>query len=429
MPEAPRPYRIFLSGNCQMQFVFDALRLLYREVPELSLNFRASYRASGAGGTAAARACDLHIFQVTNLAPDPWREAVPARAQRLRLPALQLPGVFHAFAPRVHPDHLLRGRQPYYLARGNRVLDAFALRQRQGEAADRLVAEYLAYEGPEVATAPRLFEMNLVAMRRIARQCDVDPWRAIEPHLAARRFFWSVKHPTLALGILLLQGVLDALPIGFDPAAVAALAAGPEYHEPYHAPIHPRLAERLGLDWARAATRYRFFQDYFTAGEHARRYISGGFRREFALNEAIRDARAGGNTAETAALFRAHRADFPPHGQAHFWYGRVLQRLGRDAVAAAQYREGLAAARRCPHPVAHRADVSAARVAAWLRRCRGDGGATGNAGPGAERDVALWPARIARLEAQEARLLAQIRWYEARQRLLALRQRAAPPPV
>jgi hypothetical protein len=405
-----------------MQFIHDALKCVYRDLPGLSLAFRASYRPIRAD-EAAARECDLHILQVTNLAIDPWAALVPARAKRLRVPALQLPAVFHALAPRVHVDHVLRGRQPYYLARGNRVLEEFARRHRAGEDADSLISRYLRYAGPEIETAPRLFEMNLISMRRLGRQADFDPWRAIEPRLLEERFFWSVKHPTLKLGLMLLDGVLEALALPFDKAGRAVLGTGPEYHEPYHAPVHPRLAERLELAWAAPQTRYRFFQHYFTAAGHARRYITGDFRREFALNRAIHDARTRADASSTAARLEACRAYFPPQGQADFWYGRVLQRLARDDEAAAHFQRGIARARRTPHPVPHRADLPLGRVENWLGRCRAAGTDESDQVHLGVDPVAL-PAQIARLEAEEARLLAQIRRIEARRRLAALRQEA-----
>jgi transposase len=415
MRDGARPYRVFLSGNCQMQFVHDALKLLYRGAPEIALTFRAAYLPARPGDAAAARSCDVHVMQVANLAADPWTDLVPARRPRIRVPALALPGLFHVLAPRIHPDHAQRGRPPYYLARGNQVLNGFAARFRRGEPAEALLADYLAYRGGEIGTAPRLFEMNCIAMRRIGRQADFDPWRDIEPRLAERRFFWSVKHPTLAAAMMLVRGVLDALGLPWDQAALDALARGPEYHEPYHAPIHPRLAERLALAWAGDETRYRFFHSYFTAAEHARRYIAGDFQREFALNQAIHGARTRADGDATLALFRANRALFPAHGQAELWYGRVLQRAGKPALASFHYRRALDGARQAPHLVPHRADVPADRIEAWLKRCRK---------PKRRAEPANLAAGLARLEAEELRLLAQIRALEARRRLTVLRAAA-----
>ncbi|HEY5209640.1 MAG TPA: hypothetical protein VIJ42_09375 [Stellaceae bacterium] len=419
MPDA-RPYRIFVSGNCQMQFVADALARIYAGEPAIAVSFRAAHRPAHADDLAAARDCDVHVVQVTNLAADPWSALVPAAAPRIRVAALALPGVYHALAPRIHPDHTQRGRQPFYLARGNRMLDGFAARFRRGEEAAPLVAGYLAYRGAEIENAPRLFEMNRLAMRRLGQQADFDPWRAIEPHLAERRFFWSVKHPTLATGMILLRGVVAMLALPYDSGALDALSRAPEYHEPYHAPIHPRLAERLNLTWTGDETRHRFFHAYFTAAEHAARYIAGDFRRDFALNRAIRDARARADAAATAALFRACRAQFPDHGQADLWYARVLHRLGKAGMAAFYYRRALEGAQRHPHAVPHRADVPVEKMAAWLRQCERE-----RAMPraGAPRDLA---GSLARLEAEGARLTARIRVLEARRRLTTLRASARP---
>jgi len=418
MPET-RPYRIFLSGNCQMQFVHDGLRRAYRGSPEIALSFRASYRKKRPGADEDARRCDVHVMQVANLAEDPWRDLVPAAARRIRVPALALPGVFHVFAPRVHPHHEARGRPPFYLTRGNRPLNELVARRRAGEPLDRLVAAYLDERGAEIENAPRLFDMNVAAMRRLGAQADIDPWRAIEPHVRARRHFWSVKHPTRDTAMLLLRPVLDMLGLPYDAEAVAAWAAGPEYHEPYHAPVHPRLAERLGLNWAGADTRYRFFHCDLTAEEHARLYIAGDFRREFALNRAIQQARARVEPEAAAASFRASLSRFRANGQADFWYGRVLYRQERYGLAAHHFRRARDGARTTPHAVPHRADASPAIVEKWLARCRK------KLVP--KKDTAhAMAARLQRLEAEEARLLAEIRKLDARQRLAALRAADAP---
>ncbi|MGH6981393.1 MAG: hypothetical protein ACREFC_09325, partial [Stellaceae bacterium] len=272
--------------------------------------------------------------------------------------------------------------------------------------------------GAEIHNAPRLWDMNLAAMRRLGALADVDPWRDIEPHLLARRQFWSVKHPTLATAMRLLHPLLDMLRLPWDGAAVADLARGGEYHEPYHAPVHPRLAERLGLAWAGADTRYRFFQRYLTAEEHARHYIAGDFRREFAMNRAIQQARSRAEAAPAAALFRASLSHFPDNGQADFWYGRVLYREERYGLAAHHFRRARDGAIRSPHRVPHRADAPPEAIEAWLKRSRR------KLSP--RRDgVAAMSAGLKRLESEEARLLAQIRKLDARRRLAALRAAGA----
>jgi hypothetical protein len=415
-----RPRRIFLSGNCQMQFIYDALRMLYRGRDDLAFGFRASYRAARDEDDDIVRMADIHVAQVTNLAEDPWRDAVPAKARRFNVPLLALPGVFHAFAPRVHPEHPRRGRPPHYLARGNRLLNELATRRRTGEPLDRLVAEYAGYRGGEIENAPRLLDMNIVAMRRITRHADFDVWRHLEPVLMTERLFWSVQHPTRATAMLLLRGVIECLGLDGDAPTLAALAQGPEYHEPYHAPVHPAVAARLGLAWAGPETRYRFFQGYFTAASHARRYIDGDFAHEMALNQAIQDARRGADPAATAALFRSALPLFPPHGQADFWYGRVLHRQGRLGLAAFHFRRARDGARDCPHPVPHRADATPATIAAWLRRSRRELSRRRGAVPGLL-------VNLARLETEERRLLAQIRRLEALRRLGAARTAAARP--
>ena len=44
MFEARRPYRIFVSGNCQMQFVADSLRQVFGGQPDIAVSFSAAYR-------------------------------------------------------------------------------------------------------------------------------------------------------------------------------------------------------------------------------------------------------------------------------------------------------------------------------------------------------------------------------------------------
>lgn len=414
-----RPLRIFLSGNCQMQFLYDSLRQVYRGRDDLAFAFRASYRAQrGGDDESIIRNADAHIVQVTNLAEDPWRDAVPPRARRIRVPLLALPGVFHAFAPRIHPQHPRGGRPPHYLGRGNRLLNELATRHRTGAPLDRLVADYLDYRGAEIENAPRLLDINVAAMRRIARRSDFDVWRRIEPALTTERLFWSIQHPTRATAMLLLRGAIEHLGLDRDEAALTVLAQATEYHEPYHAPVHPAVAARLGLAWGGAETRYRFFQNYLTAASHARRYIGGDFAAEMALNQAIQDARRNADPAATVALFRSALPLFPDHGQADFWFGRALHRQGRVGLAAFYFRRAQERARRHPHSVPHRADASPATIDAWLRRCRRDG---------QHRRGARAPTiaeRLTRLETEERRLLAQIRRLEALRRLGAARAAA-----
>ena len=410
-----RPFRVFVSGNCQAQFVYDALRFLWRDEPGIELTYRASYRPIRPGDEAAARVCDLHLAQVANLERDPWRELVSASARRLRFPVLLLTGVFHALAPRVHPGDPSRGRPPFYLARGNTLLHAHALRFRRGEVLDPLLDSYLNRSDAAFAGASRLLDLNIASMRRVAREADLDPWRAIEPRLHRERLFWSVKHPTLAASMLLLRPLLAALDLPYDTARLAALAAGPEYHEPYHAPVHPALAARLGLAWAGPETRYRFFAREFTAAEHARRFIAGDFAAEFALNRTIRDARSRADDRATAAAFR-RLPSAPCHGQAEFWHGRVLQRLGQFRPAIASFEAALAALRAAPFAVSHRADTGAARIAACHAQCRRAlGGESGSDRHARETDIAQLQARLDRLEAYEAYLEARIRWHTARE--------------
>jgi tetratricopeptide (TPR) repeat protein len=425
MPSRTAPYRIFVSGNCQMQLVADALKFLHRGNREILIAYRASRGTIESGDDNPARRCHLHVSQITNFVPDPWLEASPASARHIRAPVLQLPGVFHAFAPRVHPFHETRGRPPYYLTRGNKVLNELAEQHRRGVGIDRLVGEYLAYAGREIESAPRLMELNIAAMRRVGSNSDFDVWRELEPRLAEERFMWSVKHPTLATAMKLLRGVLALIDLPYDARDLEALASGPEFHEPYHAPIHPNVAARLGLAWAGAETKYRFFHSYFTAAEHARVYIGGNFRAEFRLNKAIHQARCRGDAKATVQLFRGVRGRFPDHGQADFWFARVLQRADQYDQAIARYERALRAARDAPHAVLHRADIPIAKIAACLAQCRRLASeAAALAEPALALDLETLARNVERLETIEAHLTARIRWWNARESLMAARNSA-----
>jgi hypothetical protein len=389
-----RPFRIFLSGNCQFLYLADALKYLFRNDPKIVVHCRTSYQKVQPYDGEFARHCDVHLAQIANFDKVGWAEVVPDSSRRIRVPLVALPGIFHAFRVRVHSAHPVTS-QPYYLAKGNDVLLSLATQFSRGNTRiETLLARYLDYQGREIRAAPRLLEMNRKAMGRIALNSDFDIWSIIEPRIHQERFFWNEKHPTRRLHLILLDNVLEALGLAFDLEDLEQLRRQPEYHEPYHAPIHPRLADALGLEWAKQGDKLRFYQEYFSLEEHARIFIAGDFADAFALGRAIHATRMGRGGPATVSAFAEREPTYSRNGQPDYWYGYALYRLGCMEEAAERFEIAHHRMLASPHPVQHRVDVTPERCLNTLAAARHH--LTRST---AKRRILDWVARVAPLSA------------------------------
>jgi hypothetical protein len=107
----------------------------------------------------------------------------------------------------------------------------------------------------------RLKDLVLDKQRTRDRACGYDFAEIVETRFRIESLFRSPNHLEIPLTMTLAEHLFSRL--GMDPAIVTASAANPPPGLfPISAPpIHPRVAEKFGLTFAEADTRYRYFDD------------------------------------------------------------------------------------------------------------------------------------------------------------------------
>lgn len=273
---------ILVYGNCQAGVFEDALKWF----PALREHYETRYCASFDEQTPSRSPpsvddmvrCELVLEQLDagKPLPESLASAIPASAQRIRFPPLDVNLLWplNFPDPRNKPDlpQFPFGEFPY----GDRAMIELL---RRGVTADAALS---AYPEESARRIPDLDRLKALEERRLAQRdqnVDVPLSDLVLGNLAIRPLFWTINHPT---GWLLgraferiTQQIWTVLGLPDDP--VPTLRAHFANYDPlgsHHVPIHPLVAERLRLTWWSPERTYRHLDGtMLTQAEYLDRYV------------------------------------------------------------------------------------------------------------------------------------------------------------
>jgi len=253
-------------GNCQAELLSRAFRAA---APGCETLYWFCDEAGEAAAADAAR-CDIVVLQdIQNVEDWSLYDRVGPAARIVRIPFLRFaaPWPYDDFnglrdlAARAQDDPS-RHTVTYY----DSVLAK--LRKLISDPEARLEA-YRRLDTPQIVDPLRVLDFEARRLVAMDEKYGVAIGADILAHFRARPLFYSVNRPCgeLLAGVLTLIGRETGLALG--PSRGVDL----DELQAIECPVHPRVAETLGLSWATPDRRYARDGSTYTFEQHARDYI------------------------------------------------------------------------------------------------------------------------------------------------------------
>jgi tetratricopeptide (TPR) repeat protein len=266
--------KVIFVGNCQAQALYGAYLTWIAPGRGETVQYVPAYEEADAAAIDRIREADLIALQITDAEQKVNLPDIGARGRVVRFPMVTAMFLwpFHSGAHPRDADIPPEYRRVFTGNFGDRWLDR---RLAAGEDPQSILDHY---RQPGVVTEARLDRMiELVAQKQQERdiQADMPLGDYIMRHLPTERVFIHLHHPDLPLFQLMLREVFARMDCTTEEIerAVAAYRASP--FPPEEPPVHPRIAEHLGLRWATPDLTYRFsFGERLTWETFCARYVA-----------------------------------------------------------------------------------------------------------------------------------------------------------
>jgi hypothetical protein len=253
-------------GNCQSELLSRAFRAA---APGCETVYR-FYDEAGEAAVADVARCDILVLQdIQNVEDWALYDRVGPGARIVRIPFLRFaaPWPYDDFngardlGARAQDDPSLH-TVTYY----DSVLAK--LRKLVSEPEARLAA-YRRLDAPQIVDPLRVLDFEARRLIAMDEKYGVAIGADILARFRARPLFYTVNRPCgeLLAGVLALIGRETRLALG-PPRGVDL-----DELEAIECPVHPRVAETLGIPWATPDRRYARDGSTYTFEEHARDYI------------------------------------------------------------------------------------------------------------------------------------------------------------
>ena len=144
---------------------------------------------------------------------------------------------------------------------------------------DALFAEYMRLSTEKMPDLDRRLRLDATRARAVDALADIKMWDWVEAHFRTHKLFHTSTHLT-ALPFMYLLRRLIALTDGLTAAEIARGQRESDFLQRNNngqdieaVPIHPLIAERLGLNWYDADALHRWHSHAWTYREYMLKYI------------------------------------------------------------------------------------------------------------------------------------------------------------
>ena len=275
MQPQDRKRSIVVAGNCQASFLFRALS----QSPELADAYRVVYcrhLRKGDEGRIKRKdvlRCAVLIEQIAHDVGDlPFRDELPGDCRTIRFPILWMNSLWPTLARDVRAGPSAPFNGGVYPYGDQLILDLLD----QGLSPEAAGRRWLQTDLREVLDLDRFHEINAEKYRLLDARADLKFGADVLAGFARSRLFLTYDHPSLGLLDHVRRAVFDALGFAAPGSDLAAISGG---MDDIHAPVHPSVAEHLGLAWFEPAMSWRYLDRRFGAEEFMRRYAAMDFGR------------------------------------------------------------------------------------------------------------------------------------------------------
>jgi hypothetical protein len=264
--------RIVIVGNCQAESVHLALS----RAPELNRRFLAKYhfvRLPAHLHEAARRDLEdcgaLLIQEIHDWEDYPLREAIRDGTEIIRFPLLRLVSLWpfdHYNGP--------RDREAYEREWPNLTFEyqdgLLGRLRREIPDPEARFAAYRSLAVDDLIDLERLHRFEARRLLAMDAQFGCAIGRYILENFRKRQLFYTTNHPNGHVLAMLVDHLLAQLGAGERCPPLSGL----DEMRRSQIPVHPMVAQRLGVEWANERTRYFYGGERITWETYIRRYIA-----------------------------------------------------------------------------------------------------------------------------------------------------------
>ncbi len=268
---SPQKTRVLIIGNCQAQTIHEALARSggFEDRLHVKYHFVALQQNLHEAGRAEVESSDVLLVQdIRDWENYPLRPCIPDGVRIIKFPLLHFASLWpfdHYNGPGDKEAYEREWPNLTFLYQ-----DGLLARLRK-EIPDReyRLRAYRMLSADGIINFNRLHDFEKRRLTAMDKQFGFDIGRFILDHFQRQRLFYTTNHPNGQLLGMLMQFLLRELGMdqGYRPSPTL------DHLRRLQVPVHPKVAQALGVTWATETTRYLYGGEQITWETYVRRYI------------------------------------------------------------------------------------------------------------------------------------------------------------
>lgn len=264
--------RIVIFGNCQGNLLAEALR--YHSGFSRHFSVKHHYMELPANlheqGKRDLDECDLMLVQdIKEWEQYPLRDHVPSDMPTLRYPCVRFasPWPFDAFNG---PDDRLARNRDFPNFEFTYFDGLLARLRKEIPDHEQRFRAYGSLEVPRIIDFSRLHTFEQARLEEVDRRFEAGIGAYILENFRKKQVFYTTAHPNGRIMKMLVKQVTKELGLSLNfwlPGSLNSLKR-------LQVPIHPRVADALGIGWAHAGRKYLVRGEWVTWEQYFRKYIA-----------------------------------------------------------------------------------------------------------------------------------------------------------
>jgi len=268
---SPQRTKVLIVGNCQAQTVHEALARSgeFDDRLDVKYHFVALQQNLHEAGKAEVESSDVLLVQdIRDWENYPLRPYIRDGVRIIKFPLLHFASLWpfdHYNGPGDKEAYEREWPNLTFLYHDGLLA---RLRKEIPEREERLLA-YRTLSVDGIINFARLHDFEKRRLTAMDKQFECEIGQFILDNFQRRRLFYTTNHPNGQIIGMLMQYLLRQLGIGrgFRPNSTL------DHLRRLQVPVHPKVAETLGVTWAKENTKYLYGGEQITWETYIRRYI------------------------------------------------------------------------------------------------------------------------------------------------------------
>ena len=268
---SPQRTKVLIVGNCQAQTVHEALARSgeFDDRLDVKYHFVALQQNLHEAGKAEVESSDVLLVQdIRDWENYPLRPYIRDGVRIIKFPLLHFASLWpfdHYNGPGDKEAYEREWPNLTFLYHDGLLA---RLRKEIPDREERLLA-YRSLSVDAIINFARLHDFEKRRLTAMDKQFGCEIGQFILDNFQRRRLFYTTNHPNGQIIGMLMQYLLRQLGIGrgFRPNSTL------DHLRRLQVPVHPKVAETLGVTWAKENTKYLYGGEQITWETYIRRYI------------------------------------------------------------------------------------------------------------------------------------------------------------